>query len=372
MTGSGRVELTITEPIHDTVVRIGTPVSLRGVGPAPEPGGGLHYRWWSSLPTSPAPTLPDPPGVDDFPIAKALVAETRLSIGSHVLTLSAKDRPGDDEAALEQVRHVGMTGGAPPGAEAPCVVHVVGATLLLPPGGIVSRSVGVAAVAPPIWAEATYQKVNALVYRWTFRPQPAGRHPDVVVDPPAPQEQPTQPWPAEPPRCGLGAAAGAARRRLHRDPRRSGAGRHGRGPGIRGGVRVNGRQPATDLRLATTFDGELDLVANGRGDLAVVTGTDDVVQALMLRLLVRESELAGLGWPDFGSRVHELIGEPDVTRTRLRLAAYVREALARDPRVAEVTSVEITTDQVEARATAQVLLSDDATVAVSIAVALGA
>lgn len=128
----------------------------------------------------------------------------------------------------------------------------------------------------------------------------------------------------------------------------------------------------TDLRLIAVGDGELDLAIDGRGDLAVTGDTEQVVQALTLRLLVRRGELAGLGWPDVGSRLHELIGEPDVPRTRLRLAAYVREALADDPRVAEVAAVDVVTDQVEARVQAQVVLTDDTTVDVSVAVPLGA
>jgi phage baseplate assembly protein W len=128
----------------------------------------------------------------------------------------------------------------------------------------------------------------------------------------------------------------------------------------------------TDLRLIAAGDGELDLVADGRGDLAVTGDSEQVEQALTLRLLVRRGELAGLGWPDVGSRLHELIGEPDVPRTRLRLAAYVREALADDPRVAAVAAVDVVTDQVEARVQAQVVLTDDTSVGVSVAVPLEA
>lgn len=127
-----------------------------------------------------------------------------------------------------------------------------------------------------------------------------------------------------------------------------------------------------DLRLVPAGDRELDLVADGRGDLAVTSGPDEVVQALSLRLLIRRGELAGLGWPDVGSRLHELVGEPDIPRTRLRLAAYVREALAGDPRVAGVPAVDVVTDQVEARVQAQVVLTDDATVGVAVAVPLEA
>jgi phage baseplate assembly protein W len=75
------------------------------------------------------------------------------------------------------------------------------------------------------------------------------------------------------------------------------------------------------------------------GDLDLATGVDNIVQALTLRLLVRRGELAPLGWPDYGSRLHELIGEPNIRRTHLRLMAFAREAVEADPRVAEVRQI---------------------------------
>jgi phage baseplate assembly protein W len=77
------------------------------------------------------------------------------------------------------------------------------------------------------------------------------------------------------------------------------------------------------------------------GDIALATGNDDIVQALALRLRVRVGELALLGWPDYGSRLHELIGEPDLPRTRLKAQAFARAAIEADPRVAKVDAVEM-------------------------------
>ncbi|MFG6489103.1 GPW/gp25 family protein [Roseateles sp. BYS78W] len=77
------------------------------------------------------------------------------------------------------------------------------------------------------------------------------------------------------------------------------------------------------------------------GDIALAAGNDDIVQALALRLRVRVGELALLGWPDYGSRLHELIGEPDLPRTRLKAQAFARAAIEADPRVAKVDAVEI-------------------------------
>jgi phage baseplate assembly protein W len=92
-----------------------------------------------------------------------------------------------------------------------------------------------------------------------------------------------------------------------------------------------------DLRLREGVG--LDLVGDGAGDLDLARGVDNVVQALRLRLLVRKGELAALGWPDYGSRIHELVGEPSLVRVHARLLAFAREAVEQDPRVVEVLDV---------------------------------
>lgn len=100
----------------------------------------------------------------------------------------------------------------------------------------------------------------------------------------------------------------------------------------------------TDLRL-TDYGEAMDLSTHVggaaglgpfAGDLAVAAGNDNIVQALTLRLRVRQGELAPLGWPTYGSRLHELIGEPNVPRTHLRLQAFARSAIEADPRVVRV------------------------------------
>jgi phage baseplate assembly protein W len=94
----------------------------------------------------------------------------------------------------------------------------------------------------------------------------------------------------------------------------------------------------TDLLLALRAGG-YDLLPDYQGDIALTQSTDNISQALTLRILVRRGELTRLGWPDFGSRVHELIGEPNNLRTRTRLMAFARSAIEGDPRVVEVTNV---------------------------------
>ena len=93
-----------------------------------------------------------------------------------------------------------------------------------------------------------------------------------------------------------------------------------------------------DLRLAERAAG-MDMVRDWAGDLEIAHGNDNIIQALTMRLKVRKGELALLGWPTYGSRLHELIGEPNNTRTHVILMAHARNAIEQDPRVAEVREV---------------------------------
>jgi phage baseplate assembly protein W len=111
--------------------------------------------------------------------------------------------------------------------------------------------------------------------------------------------------------------------------------------------------------LALTGAVSADLTPTASGDLRQTTGAENIAQALSLRLRVRAGDLARIGFPDYGSRLHELIGEPNTQRTRLLLLAHARTAVEQDPRVAEVRS-----------ATATVLPGERDTVRLSLDVAL--
>ena len=77
-------------------------------------------------------------------------------------------------------------------------------------------------------------------------------------------------------------------------------------------------------------------------DLRTVEGSENLQQALLLRFLTPVGELAGLGHPRYGSRLHELIGELNNETTRNRAKMYVLQALAEEPRIREVASVSVT------------------------------
>lgn len=107
----------------------------------------------------------------------------------------------------------------------------------------------------------------------------------------------------------------------------------------------------TDLRLrfagpAGMFeDGDLattrDLAMSRRIDVERATGTDAADQFLVNRLMTRRGELGPLGHPTYGSRHHELIGQPNIERTRNLIKLHVLEALAGEARVERVLRCEV-------------------------------
>jgi phage baseplate assembly protein W len=100
-----------------------------------------------------------------------------------------------------------------------------------------------------------------------------------------------------------------------------------------------GKDLRLDYALSGGFFEDADLSttrARFQRDLAVVDGLDNLTQAVANRLKTRRGELASLGHPDYGSRHHELMGEPNVERTRNLVKLYVLQALRAEPRIERV------------------------------------
>lgn len=77
-----------------------------------------------------------------------------------------------------------------------------------------------------------------------------------------------------------------------------------------------------------------------RGELALVTGTDDIEQAILLILETMPGERVMR--PNFGCRVWEMVFAPNTAETRALIAYYVQQALAFwEPRI-EVEEVNAT------------------------------
>jgi len=78
-------------------------------------------------------------------------------------------------------------------------------------------------------------------------------------------------------------------------------------------------------------------------DLDVMSGRQNLAQALILRLLTPRGSLASLGHAGYGSRLGELIGKPKNAATRALCRAFVLEVVAQEPRV-EDKAVSLTFD----------------------------
>lgn len=109
----------------------------------------------------------------------------------------------------------------------------------------------------------------------------------------------------------------------------------------------------TDLRLLRNLehqndrDRDHDLSTTVRPqtkqvDLEVLSGADNLIQALLLRFLTPLGELTPLGHPNYGCRLFELIGELNNETNRNRAKLFVLQALAAEPRVKQVLAVTVT------------------------------
>jgi phage baseplate assembly protein W len=80
-------------------------------------------------------------------------------------------------------------------------------------------------------------------------------------------------------------------------------------------------------------------------DYELVDSCENLGQAILMRLLTPRGELAELGHPEYGSRLHELLGAPNSETRRSLAKLFVLEALAQEPRVAKVVEVTVTQRQ---------------------------
>ena len=79
-----------------------------------------------------------------------------------------------------------------------------------------------------------------------------------------------------------------------------------------------------------------------RDDLTTIHGRDNLGQAVIMRLLTPRGELTELGHPEYGSRLHEIIGQQNTETIRNLARLFILESLQREPRIEEVVEATIT------------------------------
>ncbi len=100
------------------------------------------------------------------------------------------------------------------------------------------------------------------------------------------------------------------------------------------------------LRIYTPAETTARTVEGGRGltirDFETLDGRNNLGQALVMRLLTPQGELAPLGHPAYGSRLHEIIGDRNTETIRNLAKLHVLASLEAERRIEKVTSVEVT------------------------------
>ena len=99
-------------------------------------------------------------------------------------------------------------------------------------------------------------------------------------------------------------------------------------------------QLGRDLKIVEKDPG-YDLNMSPTGDLETIGEEYNLAQAIIMRLNTMQGELTDLGHSSYGSRLYELVGEPNNERTRELVRIYALESVNRDPRVEEVVGISV-------------------------------
>jgi phage baseplate assembly protein W len=106
------------------------------------------------------------------------------------------------------------------------------------------------------------------------------------------------------------------------------------------------KQLLTDLQLnlpGVSMMSMYHIKENNQGaiDFMTVAGDANLIQAIIMRLLTPLGELAPLGHPNYGSRLHELIGKPNTENIRHLMRLYILTSLKQESRIAEINEITI-------------------------------
>jgi len=115
---------------------------------------------------------------------------------------------------------------------------------------------------------------------------------------------------------------------------------------------TDGRHEDVDLGARTHLvRGELT------SDLVTVDGVANAVQAIIHRIKTMRGELADLDHPHYGSRHHELIGQPNSEHNRNLVKLYILQALADEPRIEKILKADLRFDRLRAPDQVEIELS---------------
>ena len=80
-------------------------------------------------------------------------------------------------------------------------------------------------------------------------------------------------------------------------------------------------------------------------DIARVTGIKNIKkQSLINRIMTHKGELKELGHPEYGSRHHELMGEPNTESNRNLIKFHILECLSHEPRIERILKAYVKAD----------------------------
>lgn len=85
------------------------------------------------------------------------------------------------------------------------------------------------------------------------------------------------------------------------------------------------------IRAHGTEDEIVELTGNGKGDLKLVSGIDNIKQTLLMRLLTPKGALPL--HPDYGSDIQSLIGHKNTLDIADKVSTTIQEVLEADPRI---------------------------------------
>lgn len=79
-------------------------------------------------------------------------------------------------------------------------------------------------------------------------------------------------------------------------------------------------------------------------DIAAITRTENLQQSLINRIMTKKGEIDELGHPEYGSRHHDLIGEPNTESNRNLIKFHILECLSHEPRIERILRAQVKSD----------------------------